>query len=99
MAKRELIMHRHVTTVLSRLGPEGKIILMAHNQHLAKDDDGIKAPEVGAGPGGGLVPSTGCHINSLFPEEVFSSGCCTTADGTVSPFHGSAAKSTVTLPV
>jgi len=72
MAKRELIMHRHVTTVLSRLGPEEKVILMSHNQHLAKDDDGIKAPEVGAGPGGGLVPSTGCYINSLFPKEVFS---------------------------
>jgi erythromycin esterase-like protein len=72
MAKREQIMHRHVTTVLSRLGPEEKVILMSHNQHLAKDDDGIKAPEVGAGPGGGLVPSTGCYINSLFPKEVFS---------------------------
>ena len=72
MAKREQIMHRHVTTVLSRLGPEEKVILMSHNQHLAKDDEGIKAPEVGAGPGGGLVPSTGCYINSLFPKEVFS---------------------------
>jgi len=72
MAKRELIMQRHVATVLSELGPKGKVILMAHNQHLAKDDAGIKAPEVGAGPGGGLVPSTGCYINSLFPKDVFS---------------------------
>ena len=72
MAKREQIMHRHVTTVLSRLGPEEKVILMSHNQHLAKDDDGIKAPEVGAGPGGGIVPSVGCFLNRLFPGEVFS---------------------------
>jgi len=72
MAKRELIMQRHVATLLSELGPEGKVILMAHNQHLAKDDAGIKAPEVGAGPGGSLVPSTGAYINSLFPKEVFS---------------------------
>jgi len=72
MAKRELIMQRHVTTVLSGLGPEEKVILMSHNQHLAKDDDGISAPEVGAGAGGGIVPSTGCYINSLFPKEVFS---------------------------
>ena len=72
MAKREQIMHRHVTTVLSRLGPEEKVILMSHNQHLAKADDGINAPEVGAGPGGGIVPSVGCFLNRLFPGEVFS---------------------------
>jgi erythromycin esterase-like protein len=72
MAKREQIMHRHVTTVLSRLGPEEKVILMSHNQHLAKDDEGISAPEVGAGPGGGIVPSVGCFLNRLFPGEVFS---------------------------
>jgi erythromycin esterase-like protein len=72
MAKRELIMQRRVTTVLSGLGPEEKVILMAHNQHLAKDDDGISAPEFGAGPGGGTVPSVGCFLNRLFPSEVFS---------------------------
>jgi erythromycin esterase-like protein len=72
MAKREHIMHRHVSQVLSTLGPEEKLVLMAHNQHLAKDDDGIKAPEVGAGPGGGIVPSVGCYLNRLFPGEVFS---------------------------
>jgi len=72
MADRELIMQRHVTTVLSDLGPEEKVILMAHNQHLAKDDDGIIAPEVGAGPGGGIVPSVGCFLNRLFPGEVLS---------------------------
>ncbi|HUU46754.1 MAG TPA: erythromycin esterase family protein [Acidobacteriota bacterium] len=72
MAKREQIMHRHVSQVLSTLGPEEKLILMAHNQHLAKDDDGISAPQVGAGPGGGIVPSVGCYLNRLFPGEVFS---------------------------
>jgi len=72
MAKREQIMHRNATTVVSGLGPEEKAILMAHNQHLAKDDEGISAPEVGAGPGGGIVPSVGCFLNRLFPGEVFS---------------------------
>jgi len=72
MAKREQIMHRHVSRVLSTLGPEEKLILMAHNQHLAKDDEGISAPQVGAGPGGGIVPSVGCYLNRLFPGEVFS---------------------------
>lgn len=72
MAYRELIMQRHVSTVLSALHAQEKVILMAHNQHLAKDDEGIKAPEVGAGPGGGIVPSVGCFLNRLFPGEVFS---------------------------
>jgi erythromycin esterase-like protein len=72
MAMRETIMQRNVLWLLSRIGPDEKIILMSHNQHLAKDDAGIKTPDTGAGPGGGIVPSLGCYLNRLFPEEVFS---------------------------
>ena len=73
MAMRESIMHRNAAFVLEQMGPNERIVLMAHALHLAKDDDLIQTPSTGAGPGGGRVPSIGHYINqTLAPDEVFS---------------------------
>lgn len=73
MAMRESIMHRNAAFVLEQIGPNEKIVLMAHALHLAKDDSLIQTPSTGAGPGGDRVPSIGHYINqTLAPGQVFS---------------------------
>jgi erythromycin esterase-like protein len=71
MAAREKAMVRHVTTVLSHMKPEEKLVLMGHNRHLAKASSRIK--QAGSAlPGGGRVPSLGTTLNQLFPDQVFA---------------------------
>lgn len=60
MALREQIMHRKVARVLED-NPGDKVALMAAAQHLLKDDDAVRAPGVGAGPGGDTERSIGHH--------------------------------------
>lgn len=80
MAQREEVMHRQVKTVLARMGPDDKLVLMGHNRHLSKDIGAIKNAGA-APPGGGRVPSIGTYINRLLPGQVLSiwqlcgSGC------------------------
>jgi erythromycin esterase-like protein len=72
MADRERLMCEHVDHVLSRLGPEDRVVLMAHNQHLARDDRGIRTRGGGVGPGGGRVPSVGSHLCGRSGDRVLS---------------------------
>jgi len=69
MAFRENAMKRRVRQAGSRF-PDGKIVLMAHALHLAKDDNSIKAG--GVGPGGGLTSSLGHWLVQEEKEAVFS---------------------------
>ncbi|HYL58161.1 MAG TPA: erythromycin esterase family protein, partial [Candidatus Acidoferrales bacterium] len=71
MAFRETVMHRNVEDALAEAGPSGKIALMSHNLHLAKDYGRVKG-SIGAGPGGGKVDAVGTHIAKLMPGEVYS---------------------------
>lgn len=71
MADREEAMQRHVQQILSRMGPDDKLVLMGHNRHLAKDDALIRSAG-GAPPGGKRTPSVGTFINRLLPGQVFS---------------------------
>ena len=61
MARRERLMHERVERVL-RDHPNDKVALMAGSTHLAKDDDRIETPGVGAGPGGNTTRSIGHHV-------------------------------------
>ena len=61
MAMRERLMQERVATVM-REHPAEKVALMAGSTHLAKDDDRIETPGVGAGPGGEIVRSLGHHV-------------------------------------
>ena len=61
MALRERVMQERVERVL-RAHPNEKVALMAGSTHLAKDDDRIETPGVGAGPGGGTTRSLGHHV-------------------------------------
>lgn len=61
MARREEIMHAHVSSVVNA-HPGEKVALMAGSTHLMKDDDLVRASGVGAGPGGGTVRSIGHHV-------------------------------------
>jgi len=73
MAFREMVMHRQVEYVLNNLASDDKVILMAGSLHLMKDDRKVKAPGVGAGPGGGSLPSIGHFVSqNLAPDQVFS---------------------------
>lgn len=71
MAQREEVMCRHVETLLGRMGPAGKLVLMGHNRHLSKNIGAIKNAGA-APPGGKRVPSIGTYINRLLPGQVFS---------------------------
>ena len=71
MAYRETVMHRNVEDALAEAGPHGRIALMSHNLHLAKDYRRVKG-SMGAGPGGGKVDAVGTHIAKLMPGEVYS---------------------------
>ena len=61
MALRERIMHANVGRVLDD-NPDEKVALIAAAQHLLKDDDALRAPGVGAGPGGDTERSIGHHV-------------------------------------
>ncbi len=71
MAQREQSMQRRVTHLLSRLGPDDRVVLVGHNRHLAKNSAAIKG-EGGAPPGGGLVPSLGTYLHEGYPGQVFA---------------------------
>jgi erythromycin esterase-like protein len=71
LAAREETLLRHVEFILEQMGSNGKLVLMGHNRHLAKDFGGIKNPG-GAPPGGNRVPSLGTSLNHLLPGQVFS---------------------------
>jgi erythromycin esterase-like protein len=62
MARRERVMHANVDHVLDTVAAGEKVALIAGSLHLMKDDARVHAPEVGAGPGGGEIPSVGHHI-------------------------------------
>lgn len=72
MAARERLMVEHVDHALGVLGPDERVVLMAHDQHLARDDAGIRGPPGGVGPGGGIVASLGSTLARREPERVFS---------------------------
>ncbi|MCB1001776.1 MAG: erythromycin esterase family protein [Acidimicrobiales bacterium] len=68
MARREQIMHEKVARALED-NPGEKVALLAAAQHLLKDDTTVSAAGVGAGPGGGTVPSIGHHVaHELSPD-------------------------------
>jgi len=70
MAMRERIMQRHVRRALEQAPPGEGFVLMAHNMHLAKDDERIRAP--GIGPGGGKERSVGTWLNRRLPNQALS---------------------------
>lgn len=72
MALREELMLEHVEHELARLGPSGKLVLLAHDFHLARDDAGIHLPGGAVGPGGGTARSLGASLWSRYPQEIFS---------------------------
>lgn len=68
MARREQIMHNKVARVLED-NPGEKIALLAAAQHLLKNDTTVSQTGVGAGPGGGSVPSIGHYVaHELSPD-------------------------------
>jgi erythromycin esterase-like protein len=69
MAAREETMVRHVQFILSHMEPGAKMVLMAHNRHLSKNNAAIR--QAGAGPGGKRGPSLGTAIHRLLPDQVF----------------------------
>ena len=69
MAFREDAMKRRLADIRA-LSP-GRVILMGHAMHLAKDDGRIDAP-VGVGPGGGRVSSLGHHIAQELRLKTFA---------------------------
>lgn len=72
MALRERIMQAKVHQVLDA-HPHEKVALLAAAQHLLKDDDGVRAPGVGAGPGGDTERSIGHHVaHALTDDPVLS---------------------------
>lgn len=71
MAFRERVMAEQVEHVLEG-APDARVTLMAHNQHLARADDAIRAPAAGVGPGGDLVPAVGTALARKRPGQVLS---------------------------
>jgi erythromycin esterase-like protein len=71
MAYRETVMYRNASDAMAEAGPGGKIALMSHNLHLAKDFSSVRGL-AGAGPGGGKVDAIGTHLNKLTRGDVFS---------------------------
>jgi erythromycin esterase-like protein len=69
MAFRENAMKRRLADIRA-LSP-GRMILMGHAMHLAKDDGRIDAP-AGVGPGGGRVSSLGHHVAQELSLKTFS---------------------------
>ncbi len=72
MALRERLMAEHVEYELARLAPTEKLVLLAHDFHLARDDAGIRLPSGAVGPGGGGAPSLGATLRSRYPNEIVS---------------------------
>jgi erythromycin esterase-like protein len=72
MALREELMLEHVEHELARLAPSGKLVLLAHDFHLARDDAGIQLPGGAVGPGGGTARSLGASLWSRYPNQIFS---------------------------
>ncbi len=72
MARRERIMHAKVARVLEE-HPDEKVALLAPPPHLHQDDDALRAPGVGAGPGGDTERSIGHHVaHELTDQPVLS---------------------------
>jgi|SRR5579859_1134376 len=69
MAFREDAMKRRLADIRA-LSP-GRMILMGHAMHLAKDDGRIEAT-IGVGPGGGCVSSLGHHIAQELRLKTFA---------------------------
>ncbi len=69
MAFREDAMKRRFATVRALAG--GKLVLMAHGLHLAKND-ALFAAVPGVGPGGGQASSLGHHITQELGLKTFS---------------------------
>lgn len=61
MALRQEIVYENVASRL-RVHPEERFALLGAAFHLLKDDDEVRAPGVGAGPGSGEVPSLGHFV-------------------------------------
>lgn len=72
MAFRERAMHEHVDHVLGTMLPRERLILLGHDQHLAKNDRELRTPGGGAGPGGGEMPSLGTYLSDKTPDEMFA---------------------------
>ena len=68
MALRERIMHAKVARVLDA-HPGEKVALIAAAQHLLKADDAVRAPGVGAGPGGDTEHSIGHHTAHVLTDQ------------------------------
>ncbi len=72
MALREELMLEHVEHQLAHLAPSEKLVLLAHDFHLARDDAGIRLPKGSVGPGGGLTRSLGAELWARHAHEIFS---------------------------
>lgn len=59
---REETMFRQMENLISRLGPNEKIILMGHNFHLSKNSAQLT----------GMWPSVGTFVSHLLPNQVYS---------------------------
>lgn len=70
MALRERIMQRHIARLLETL-PDPRLVLMAHNAHLAKDDRRIHAPGT-VGPGGDRERAVGTWLHERLNGDVCS---------------------------
>jgi erythromycin esterase-like protein len=70
MAMRERIMQRHLARLLETL-PDPRLVLMAHNAHLAKDDRRIHAPGT-VGPDGDRERAVGTWLHDRLNGEVAS---------------------------
>ena len=71
MAERERSMCRRMDWLLDRIGPDGKVVLVGHNEHLAKEERSLW---LGASDQPPIPPALtlGHHLNANYPGGVCS---------------------------
>jgi erythromycin esterase-like protein len=71
MAERERGMCRRMDWLLDRIGPAGKVVLLGHNEHLAKDQRALWLGRSGDPPIPPML-TLGHHLNRLHAGQVLS---------------------------
>jgi erythromycin esterase-like protein len=89
LALREELMLEHVEEARSDLPASGKLILMSHALHLAKDDLRIESRSAASGPGGGRVRALGSQLARRHPGEVLAVWMLEERGRDASPLTGS----------
>ncbi len=72
MAHREAVMSEHLDELVAHAGAEERMVLLAHDLHLAREDDEITTADGVVAPGGGAQPSVGCRLARLHDDAIAS---------------------------